>query len=284
MQAEQAVRLANLDLEKRVQERTWELRQTNDQLAQEVRERQATEVSLRRYTEQLKRSNADLERFAFAASHDLQEPLRMVANYVGLLRFRYVGKVIDAQAEEYIKYAESGAVRMRNLIESILEYSRVSRQTPQKEQVDLNGLVHDVLETLQTTIDERKVRIEKTELPTLETDAALVTQVFQNLIGNAIKFSPKDPVVTITAKNLEEGWVFSVQDNGIGIDPAFSDDVFTMFRRLHRREQYPGNGIGLAVARRIVELLDGRIWLESVPDQGTTFFFTLEEAKASEKG
>ena len=228
----------------------------------------------RRTHEELTRSNRDLEQFAYVASHDLQEPLRMVATYTQLLAERYQGK-LDENADKYIHYAVDGALRMQTLVKDLLAFSRVGRllQTPQA--VDCKVVVQSVMANLQATIQESGARISYGALPVIVADRSELVQLFQNLIGNAIKFrSVETPEVRITAQKKKKEWWFSVADNGIGIAPQHVDDVFVIFKRLHTREEYPGSGIGLAICKKIVEHNQGRIWVESQPRQGSTFRFT----------
>jgi signal transduction histidine kinase len=228
----------------------------------------------RRTHDELTRSNRDLEQFAYVASHDLQEPLRMVATYTQLLAERYQGK-LDETADKYIHYAVEGALRMQTLVRDLLAFSRVGRRQEAARDIDCNLVVRSVLANLQSAIEESGARISYQALPVLSTDQSELTQLFQNLIGNAIKFrGAKPPEVHITAKKRKKAWLISVEDNGIGIAPQHADDVFVIFKRLHTREEYPGSGIGLAICKKIVEHNHGRIWVESQPGQGSAFRFT----------
>ena len=248
----------------------WLIRDTTD--------RWRAENEIRLAAEELKRSNQDLEQFAYVASHDLQEPLRMVRSFLGLLRGRYEGK-LGADADQYIGFAVEGAERMSVMIKDLLEYSRAGRGDIKPEAVDFNRILEQAKANLQAAIDESGAVIAGDPLPTVPADAARMTQVFQNLIGNAIKFRAegRPPKVTITACNGEGVWIFSVKDNGIGIDPAQTDRIFQVFQRLHTRDKYPGSGIGLAICKKIIERHGGRIWMESQPGQGTTFLFTIPD-------
>jgi PAS domain S-box-containing protein len=224
---------------------------------------------------ELKRSNADLEQFAYVASHDLQEPLRMVASYTQLLAKRYKGK-LDADADDFIGFAVEGANRMQRLIQDLLAYSRVTTQGHGFEQVDCHALLEEVLDNLRLAIEESRVVVTSNTLPTVIADGAQLGQLFQNLIGNAIKFrSEEPPRVSVSAEHRTNEWLFSVRDNGIGIDPQYAGRIFVVFQRLHDREEYPGTGIGLAICKRIVERHGGRIWVESKLGEGATFYFTL---------
>ena len=231
--------------------------------------------TLNQQTDELKRSNADLEQFAYIASHDLQEPLRMVSGFTGLLQRRYRGK-LDADADEFIGFAIGGVNRMQELINDLLSYSRVGREDVSAKAVDMQIVVDKALANLQTAIEERSALVSSGPLPTLLANEGMLVRVFQNLIGNALKFCKAErPIVRIAAERHGTEWRFSVADNGIGIDPQYKDRIFLIFQRLHKQGEYPGTGIGLAVCKRIVERNGGRIWLESEPGKGTTFFFTL---------
>lgn len=228
----------------------------------------------RRTQEELARSNRDLEQFAYVASHDLQEPLRMVATYTQLLAERYKGK-LDEDADKYIHYAVDGALRMQSLVMDLLAFSRVGRNLDAPHQSDCNLVLGSVIANLQSVIQETGARISYETLPVLVGDHSELLQLFQNLIGNAIKFRRAEaPEVRIAAQKQKKEWLFSVEDNGIGIAPHHAEDVFVIFKRLHTREEYPGSGIGLAICKKIVEQNQGRIWVESKPGQGSTFRFT----------
>jgi light-regulated signal transduction histidine kinase (bacteriophytochrome) len=223
----------------------------------------------------LTRSNTELEQFAYVASHDLQEPLRMVTSYLQLLADRYRGK-LDKDGTEFIGFAVDGALRMRNLIRDLLEYSRVGRRSKPFAPVNCAAVLQVVVANLQACIQETGARIEVGELPVVWGDEGELTQLFQNLINNAIKFhGDAPPTVSVTATAGDGEWVLKVRDNGIGIDPQYAERIFVIFQRLHSREKYPGTGIGLAICKKIVQRHGGRIWLESQPNQGSTFFFTL---------
>ena len=241
----------------------------------ETRLKQAEET-LQKLNEELSRSNRDLEQFASVASHDLQEPLRMVASYTELLARRYSSQ-LDDEARKFILYAVEGATRMQQLIDDLLLFSRVGTRKLPQESVSTEELLATALHNLQAAIDESGAEITRDELPTVRADSSQMLQLFQNLVGNAIKFRRpgEPPRIHVSACTLGQEWQFSITDNGIGIDPQFSERIFTIFQRLHAREQYPGTGIGLAICKRIVERHGGRIWVESVPGQGSTFHFTL---------
>jgi signal transduction histidine kinase len=226
------------------------------------------------YTQELKRSNAELEQFAYVASHDLQEPLRMVASYTEILGERYRGK-LDANADRYIGYAVDGAQRMQRLIRDLLAYARVSSQARPLAPTDSGKALAAVLGGMQTAISGSQAQIVYRDLPVIMADQSQLEQVFQNLINNAIKFrGQRVPRVEISAQ-LKGDWTFSVKDNGIGMDMESAGRIFEMFQRLHTREEYEGTGIGLAIAKRIVERHGGKIWCESAPDMGATFYFTM---------
>ena len=228
---------------------------------------------------ELLRSNADLEQFAYLASHDLQEPLRMVASYTELLAHRYKGK-LDERADKFIAYAVDGARRMQSLVTGLLEYSRIGPQGAPLVPVSTDEVLKDVLAVLRKPIAISGATIEDNNLPVVLGDASQLRQVFQNLISNAIKFNRDGtvPVIEVTAHPHEYGWLFSVSDNGIGFEMEHADRIFQMFQRLNERGKYDGSGIGLAMVKRILERHNGRIWVESTPDIGTTFFFILPRA------
>jgi light-regulated signal transduction histidine kinase (bacteriophytochrome) len=213
--------------------------------------------------------------FAYVASHDLQEPLRMIANYTQLLAERYRGK-LDEQADKYIAYSVDGAVRMQALIQDLLKFSRVGRQEIEPRTTDCRVVVEQALMNLQAAVLESKAKVKWDSLPVLMADPAQLTQVFQNLIANAIKFrGPQAPVIQIRAERQECELVFTVSDNGIGIPPENWQDIFVIFRRLHTRAEYQGNGIGLSICKKIVERHGGRLWVEAQPTPGCSFKFTL---------
>lgn len=248
---------------------------------QEAAER-AREVA--EYARELERSNAELEQFAYVASHDLQEPLRMVASYCQLLQRRYKGR-LDEDADEFIGYAVEGAGRMQRLINDLLAYSRVGRRANPLTAIASEEPVRLALANLEGAIAESGVAIEIGALPRVMADRSLLAQLFQNLVGNAIKFRrDAAPVVRITAERAAEGWQFTVADNGIGIEPEYLDRVFLIFQRLHERSKYPGTGIGLAIAKKVVDYHGGRIWIDSTPGAGSRFHFTLQPVTEAEPG
>jgi len=233
----------------------------------------------KRIDDDLRRSNADLEQFAYIASHDLQEPLRMVASYTDLLAQRYRGR-LDERADKYIHYATEGARRMQRLVADLLAYSRVGSQGVKLRPVDAGYVLRTVLESLDQLVRESGAVVTiDGELPIVMADEGQLGQVFQNLIGNAIKFRGEQPPrISVRATRRDARWMFAVKDNGIGIDMRFADRIFQMFQRLHEKGRYEGSGIGLAIAKRIVEGHGGRVWFESTVGAGTTFFFTMPAA------
>lgn len=244
----------------------------------DITERKRSEAEIRRYTEDLQRSNRELETFAYAASHDLQEPLRMVASYVELLAQRYRGK-LDEKADKYIYYAVDGATRMKQLINDLLTYSRISTQGKPLEPTDSAAVLAQVMRGLEGLIRDAGAEVTWGALPMVMADGIQLGQVLQNLIANGVKFRGEEPPrVRIEAVPAGDFWEFQVWDNGIGIDPKFSERVFQMFQRLNTREEYSGTGIGLAIAQKIVERHGGRIWFTSPTGAGTTFHFTFRGA------
>ncbi len=223
---------------------------------------------------ELKRSNSELEQFAYVASHDLQEPLRMVASFTQLLEKQYKDK-LDETASEYINYAVDGAKRMQVLINDLLAYSRVTANHENFIEVDCEELIEEVILNLEIVIDEKKVIITRDPLPIISSDRLQMLQLFQNLIGNAIKYNDKKPHIHLSAEKDDDNWIFGVSDNGIGIDPEHYELVFQVFKRLHGKEEYAGTGIGLAICQKIVERHGGRIWIESELGKGSTFYFTI---------
>lgn len=242
----------------------------------DISERNRAAAALMAKTRELERSNAELEQFAYVASHDLREPLRMVASYTELLAERYGGK-LDERADKYIGYIVDGAKRMQQLVSDLLALSRVGTQGKPPEPVDSGDVLKNVIRAMTPAIREAKAEILPGSLPVVAADEGQLGQLFQNLIGNAIKFRAPDrpPSIIIGAERSNGAWVFSVQDNGIGIESQYSERIFQMFQRLHGRDEYEGNGIGLAIAKKIVERHGGTIWLSSTVGEGTVFYFTL---------
>jgi light-regulated signal transduction histidine kinase (bacteriophytochrome) len=255
-----------------------------------LRLRRQAEEALARKAEQLARSNAELEQFAYIASHDLQEPLRMVAAYTQLLAERYRGK-LDENADKFIGYASEGALRMQTLIQDLLAFSRVGRSSTARVEVDCEKVMAEILQNLEPAIKESGAVVNHAPLPVVWADHSEITQLLQNLIGNAIKFRGSEPPkILVQAEHVQaervqaeraqvekadSNWLFTVSDNGIGIAPEYVENIFIVFQRLHTRAEYSGNGIGLSICKKIVERSGGKIWVESNPGQGSTFKFTL---------
>jgi Cu+-exporting ATPase len=276
LEATQAqLRAANAEMEMRVQERTAELARANASLRLEVEERRRAEEVLLRRSEELVRSNAELERFAYIASHDLQEPLRMVSSYVQLLARRYEGK-LDQDAHDFIAFAVDGAKRMQQLINDLLAYSRAGGRDKPLVPTPLGAALEGGLANLRAAQAETSARVEYPDLPTVLGDPAQLTQLFQNLLGNAIKFHGSEPpLIQVRVERRQEDWLFAVEDNGIGVPEDQLERIFLIFHRLHGRGEYPGTGIGLALCKRIVERHGGALWVESRLGRGSTFWFTL---------
>ncbi|MEH2025601.1 ATP-binding protein [Nostoc sp.] len=235
--------------------------------------RQADELA--QLAQDLERSNADLKKFAYIASHDLQEPLNQVVNYVQLLEMRY-GQKLDEEAHEFISYAVQGVSLMQTLIDDVLAYSKVDMQAIAFQMTEVETALNRALSNLRQRIHETGATITHDPLPTVMADSTQLMQLFQNLIGNALKFhSHQPPQIHLGAERIEDAWLFSVRDNGIGIDPQFSDRIFVIFQRLHTRDEYIGTGMGLAICKKIVECHRGRIWIESKLGEGATFYFTI---------
>jgi len=253
------------------------LKDISDRKASEIRLTTLNE-SLSKQTKELAISNAELEQFAYVASHDLQEPVRMVTSFLTQLEKKY-GDTIDNKGKQYIYFAVDGAKRMRQIILDLLEFSRVGRTVNKKEAIDLNELVDEVEGLHRKQIDESGATIDVAPLPTLMSYRAPIRQVFQNLISNGLKYQPpgNHPVVRIAFGETDTHWEFSVSDNGIGIDSEYFDRIFIIFQRLHNKDEYTGTGMGLAVTRKIIETLGGRIWVDSEPGKGSTFSFTISK-------
>ena len=244
----------------------------------DITKRKQTEEAMERYAEELARSNAELEQFAYVASHDLQEPLRMVVSYLQLLKKRYRDK-LDTDAEEFIEFAVDGATRMRKLTDDLLEYSRVGTRGKEFKPTDLEAVFDDAVANLKSQIEENGTVLTHEPLPTVMVDDIQLTQLYQNLIGNAIKFrSDRPPEIHVEAERKDGEWLFSVEDNGIGIDSKHAERIFVLFQRLHGRREYTGTGMGLAICKKIVERQGGRIWVESEPGKGSTFYFTIPDS------
>lgn len=267
--------LARINTHLSLQAMRRQMAERNLQLQKEIAVRQKAEAVLAQRSQELARSNAELEQMAYVASHDLQEPLRMVASYLQLLEQRY-GARLDADAHEFIEFAVDGAKRMRALIDDLLTYSRLGTKAQPLRPTDCNTVMQSALRSLGVAIAESGAQIDCAALPVVMGDAAQLTQLFQNLLANAIKFrAGQAPRISVRAEEEEGCWRFAVRDNGIGIAPEYFERIFEMFQRLHSRGAYPGTGIGLAICKKIVERHGGRIWVESAPEQGALFQFTL---------
>ncbi len=245
-------------------------------IVRDVTERKKAEKERERAIVALKQSNEDLKQFAYVASHDLQEPLRMVASYTQLIAERY-SQQLDAKGHKFINYAVDGASRMQALIRDLLAFSRVETHSEGFKMVDTHSTLGAAIANLKTMIDETGALITNENLPRVQADQGQLTMVFQNLINNAIKFRNKSstPHIHISAHRRKDHWCFNIKDNGIGIDPIYKNKIFVVFQRLHTQKEYPGTGIGLALCKRIIDRHHGQIWFESRSRQGTTFYFTL---------
>ncbi|MBI2953368.1 MAG: PAS domain S-box protein [Chloroflexi bacterium] len=241
----------------------------------EITDYKRIEAKLEQTVAELERSNAELERFAYVASHDLQEPLRMVASYVQLLARRYKGK-LDDDADDFIGFAVDGATRMKGLINDLLAYSRIGTRGKPFEPTNCGVVLDQVLANLKLAIEESDAVITHEPLPVVLADTSQIAQLLQNLIGNALKFRGDRPAeVHVRAERRNGDWLLSVRDRGIGIAPEFYERIFLVFQRLHNRDEYPGTGIGLAICKKIIERHGGCIWVESEPDKGSVFYFTI---------
>jgi PAS domain S-box-containing protein len=245
---------------------------------EDITERKKSEEHLVKTVAELKRSNDELQQFAYVASHDLQEPLRMVASYTQLLAQRYKGR-LDSDADEFIAYAVDGSNRMQGLIKDLLTYSRAGANGKVLHEISSENALKDALTNLRATIEESSAVVTHDLLPAITMDETQLVQLFQNLVGNAIKYrSAEVPLVHVSAsKNGGDEWIFSVRDNGLGIDPQYFERIFIIFQRLHGPEEFQGTGIGLAICKKMVECVGGRIWVESQPEKGSTFYFALPE-------
>ena len=273
--AELKLEMYRNNLENEVKIRTDELAHTNESLKNEVIKHKLTEMEMEKLMDELKHSNKELQQFAYVASHDLQEPLRMVTSFTQLLERRYRGN-LDDDADDFINYIVEGAKRMQNLIDDLLTYSRVTTQAEVFKTVDMEEVLKFSIANLKVLIDENDAKITHDPLPTINADMSQMIQLFQNLIGNAIKFHGNEPpVIHISAQKDGESWIFSVEDNGIGIEPHHWERIFRVFQRLNKRDDYPGTGIGLSVCEKIIQRHYGKIWLESEPGKGSKFFFKL---------
>ena len=241
-------------------------------------EQKVMEDKLTDMVKRYKQSNEELQQFAYIASHDLQEPLRMVTSFTQLLERRY-GDKLDEDGKEFINFAVDGAKRMKGLIDGLLSYSRVSTRFKEPVKIDIQKLIEDLIRDLGFIIKENNAKLYYKDLPTIKADKNQIYQLFQNLIMNGLKYrTEEDPVIEISAKKEDSKWLFAVKDNGIGIDEKYFDRIFVVFQRLHSRDKYEGTGIGLAVCKRIVERTGGKIWVESKLNKGASFYFTIPES------
>ncbi len=243
-----------------------------------ITEHKQTEEELKEVMTGLKRSNVELEQFAYVVSHDLQEPLRMVSSYTQLLARRYHSK-LDADADEFINYAVDGANRMQALLDDMLDYSRVGTRGKTFKLISCEDVFDQAMANVKMTIEDNGALVSHDPLPTLMADEGQLVQLFQNLIGNAVKFHKQEPPhIHVSAEKKGNEWAFSVKDNGIGFDPHHEQRIFEIFKRLHTKEEYPGTGMGLAICKKIVERHGGHIWVHSQPGEGSTFYFTIPAA------
>jgi len=249
----------------------------------DITARKRGEEERERLLAELERVNAEFRQFAQIVSHDLTEPLRAMHTFITLLAKRYQGQ-LDTQADGYLAFVVEGAQRMQQMLTDLLAYTRVGGQTAAFTAVDCEAVLSQVLDALRLGITECRATITHDPLPTVCGDALRLGHVFQNLLGNALKFCHTPPRIHIAARRDGPAWVFSVQDNGIGLDPRHAEQIFAVFQRLHPRSAYPGTGMGLAICKRIVEQHGGRIWVESQPGAGSTFSFTIGETPRALSG
>ena len=261
-------------MEEIVLKRTNKLETVNELLNLELSDHQNTEHELKKLIKELKISNQELERFAYVSSHDLKEPLRMITSFLQLLKQRYYDN-LDQDANDFIDFAVEGALRMDMMINDLLKFSRVGNKR-EFNQVNCENVINNIIKDLSTLIEETNTSIIIDPLPVITANKTLMSQLFKNLIENAIKYQSKeDPLINISATEENGNYLFSVTDNGIGIEEQHLNKIFTIFQRLHTREDYNGTGIGLAISKKIIKQHYGEIWAESEPGKGTTFLFTI---------
>ena len=259
--------------EEKLQNTAKKLKQSNSKLLKSNSELQKAKDLLTKINLELNQSNRELEQFAYVASHDLQEPLRMISAFAGLLE-RKIAHSLDKEGREYFFYLTDGAKRMQTLINDLLQFSRISTQARPYAKTDLNEVLTQTISDLQIQIEETHAKITHDPLPVILCDVIQYGRLFQNLIVNAIKYCKNEPRIHITAVQEEHNWLISIRDNGIGIPSQFTGKIFGLFQRLHQRNEYSGTGIGLAICKKIIDRHGGRIWVESEKDRGSTFFFT----------
>jgi light-regulated signal transduction histidine kinase (bacteriophytochrome) len=265
----------NKEMEKVLLKHTQKLAKINKMLHVEIGDHEKAEIKLEELTRKLKISNKELEQFAYVSSHDLKEPLRMITSFLQLLKKRYSNE-LDEDANDFINYAVDGAKRMDMMINDILEYGLIEKNKVESDHLNCEKIIETVLINLKSLIEENKAFVTYDPLPTIYANDHQMIQLFQNLIGNAIKYrGKKNPEIHISAEKRENEYLFSVEDNGIGIDQKHLERIFTIFQRLHSREEYEGTGIGLAIVQKIIQQYGGKIWAKSELGTGTTFYFTL---------
>lgn len=247
-----------------------------EQLEEEIEERKRMELKIKNYSHVLERSNKELESFAYVASHDLQEPLRSISSYMQLVEKRYKEK-LDDKGKDFIQRAVNGALRMQEMIDDLLTYSRITSRGESFELCSLGKILDRVLANMSPAVEQKNAVVTRSPLPELTCDESHIHRLFQNLISNAIKFCSRSrPVIRIAAEEQKDHWLLSIKDNGIGIDPSHQETIFKIFQRIDGKNKYPGTGVGLAICRKIVDRHEGKIWVESKPGKGSTFFFTLK--------
>ena len=261
----------------------WERKPAFISIFRDITERKKAEEELKAILKELKRSNTDLEQFAYVASHDLQEPLRMVTSFTQLLQNRYTDK-LDDDANDFINYAVDGVTRMQNLISDLLMFSRVGTRGKPFKTTDMNAVLEAMIATFKQLIKKTNTTLTYNPLPVIIADESQMIQLLQNLISNAIKFrSEESPRIHVSGEVKADKWIFSVSDNGIGMDSKFFDRIFVIFQRLHKKDEYGGTGIGLAVCKKIIQRHGGKIWVESEIGKGSTFYFTISKIKVGKK-